>query len=432
MNLKQTTHRYCVVGAGASGLTVAKNFRQHGLQFDCIEREDEVGGTWYYGKPGSSVYKSTHLISSKRLTEYTDFPMPAAYPDFPSHEQAWEYLRAYARRFDLYSSIELNRRVERIEPVDDGWRVRLDRGESRDYAGVVIANGHNWDPKVPAYPGTFDGLTLHSSQYKTPDLFRGKRVLVVGAGNSGCDIAVEAAQTAASTFQSSRRSYHYLPKYLLGRPVDHCGERLLRWGVPLWLRRAITKRIVKLSLGSPQDYGLPSPDHELFETHPIINSQMLEYVGQGKICVKPQIERLLGEQVQFVDGSREPIDVLIYATGFRISFPFIDSRHLNWNGSRPELYLHIFHPQHERLFVAGLIQPDSGQWGLVDYQAQLIARYLAALDRRPERAARFRRQLAARRFDLGSGIRYVSSSRHLLEVEHFRYREYLKRLIETI
>lgn len=424
--------KICVVGAGSSGLAVAKNLACSDVPFDCLEREDDVGGNWYFGKPASSVYRSTHLISSKRLTQFTDFPMPREYPEYPSREQVWEYLRAYARHFRLYERIEFNRAVERIEPSADGWEVTLQGGEKRIYSGVVIANGHNWDPKWPEYPGRFDGLVLHSCQYKTPEVLQGRRVLVVGAGNSGCDIAVEAAQHAAATLHSTRRGYHYLPKFLFGKPADLCGERLLRWRLPLWLRRVIAARVVKMAQGRPQDFGLPAPDHKLFETHPIINSQMLYYVGHGLITPKPDIAELLPHAVRFADGSEQAVDVIIFATGFRISFPFIDQQHLNWRNGRPELFLNVFHPTHDRLFVAGLIQPDSGQFGLVDDQAQLIARYLVALESNPAAAARFRRLKSKPETDLGGGIKYLHASRQLLAVEHFSYRRKLQKLIKQL
>lgn len=424
--------RYCILGAGSSGLAVAKNFLQADIPFDCFERHDDVGGNWYYGKPGSSVYKSTHLISSKRLTEYTDFPMPENYPPYPSQQQAGEYLRSYARHFGLYERIEFGRTVELIEKLPNNcWQVRLESGESRTYDGIVIANGHNWDPMWPVYAGTFDGQILHSCQYKTPDLLKDKRVLVVGAGNSGCDIAVESAQHAAATFHSVRRGYHYLPKFYRGQPIDQLNERLLRWRLPLWLRRALASYAIKLAVGRPQNYGLPKPDHKLFETHPIINSQMLYCVGHGQIHPKPDIAELCGNHVKFVDGTSEEVDVLIYATGFRISFPFIDRKYLNWHDGRPHLFLNIFHPQDDTLLIAGLIQPDSGQWGLVDYQSQLIARYLLGLKNNTAVAARFRKQKASPPA-LNQGIRYLCSTRHLLEVEHFSYRERLKKYIRQL
>ena len=420
--------KICVLGAGSSGLTVFKNLRQAGVACDCLEREDNVGGNWYYGRPASSVYESTHLISSKRLTEYTDFPMPKSYPPFPSHRQAWEYLHSYAEQFGLLEHIQFRTSVEKIEPLGDLWNVVLSNGETRRYRGVVIANGHNWDPKWPEYPGEFRGPILHSCQYKTPDVFAGQRVLVVGAGNSGCDIAVEASQFAARAFHSMRRGYHFLPKFFHGRPIDSCGERLLRWRLPLAVRRFISYWAVRLALGTPQMYGLPQPDHRLFETHPIINSQMLYQVGHGKIIPKPDVAELCGDRVRFVDGSVEPLDLIVYATGFNLTFPFCDPAHLNWRGGRPELFLHVFHPERDNLFVAGMIQPDSGQWGLVDCQAQLIASYLRAIDSRKPQAGWFRRLKQSANSPVEHGIHYVNSTRHMLEVEHFSYRRTLEKL----
>lgn len=443
-NVRPSPEKYLIIGAGSSGLTVARAFKQRQIPYECVEREDDVGGNWYYGKPGSSVYRSTHLISSKPMTEYPDFPMPAEYPDYPRHDQVLAYLQSYAEHFGLYEDIRFGTSVERIEPLAEGssqaggegaaagrsgWRVTFSDGRQQVYRGVVIANGHLWDPKFPDYPGEFHGLVLHSCQYKTHDVLVDRRVLVVGAGNSGCDIAVESVQNAAQTFHSTRRGYHYLPKYFLGMPADQLGERFLRWRLPLWLRRATASLMVKMVMGWPQDYGLPKPDHRLLESHPIVNSQLFYYVGHGEIIVKPDVERLLGDRVRFVDGSEEPIDVIIYATGFNIRFPFIDERYVNWKQGRPELYLNVFHPHDDSLFFAGLIQPDSGQFGLVHYQAQLIARFVDCLRRDPGAAEWFRRAKRERPSAQRNRIRYLNSSRHLLEVEHFSYRRQLQKAI---
>ncbi len=419
--------RWLIVGAGSSGLVAAKTFGQLGLPYDCIEREDDVGGNWYYGKPRSSVYASTHLISSKRLTEYTDFPMPREYPEYPSHRQAWEYLRAFARHFQLYDSIEFNQSLVNAAPSDNGWLMTFADGSRRRYRGLIIANGHNWDPQWPNYPGTFAGTVLHSCQYKTPDVLVGRRVLVVGGGNSGCDIAVESAQHAAATYHSLRRGYHYLPKLVFGRPIDQAGERYLRWRVPLFIRRMISSLVSRLVLGRPERFHLPRPDHRLFETHPIINSQMMYYAAHGRLQPKPDIAELAPQRVRFVDGSEAEVDVIVYATGFKITIPFVDPGLFDWRDDRPELYLNVFHPQRDDLFVLGLIQPDSGQWGLVDYQSQLVARYVQACVERPAQAERFRRQKALEKPDLGHGIRYIRSPRHRLEVEHFSYRQRLQK-----
>lgn len=432
MSVVDRGSRYCIVGAGSSGLTVAKNLRDAAIECDIIEREDDIGGNWYYGKSCSSVYRSTHLISSKPLTEYRDFPMPDDYPDYPNHQQVLAYLRNYARQFGLYPLILFNTAVERIEPASSSWDVTLSNGETRRYRGVVIANGHLWDPKYPDYPGQFAGVSLHSHDYKTAAVLRDKRVLVVGAGNSGCDIAVESAMNAAKTFHSVRRGYHYMPKYFMGMPSDQMGEILLRWGAPLWLRRAVAAMLAKMILGWPQDYGLKKPDHKLFESHPIVNSQMLYYVGHGDIVPKPDVKALAGDRVRFSDGSEESIDVIVYCTGFNIRFPFIDHQYLNWQNGKPHLYLNVFHPTFDNLVVAGLIQPDSGQFGLVEWQARLIAAFVAAQSRNPRRAETFKRKKARPDSAAHNRIHYLNSARHLLEVEHYSYRRQLKKLVATL
>ena len=426
--------RYCVVGTGPSGLAAIKNLAQAGIAVEAFEREDDVGGNWYYGRPSSSVCASTHLISSKRNTEYIDYPMPKSYPPFPSHQQALAYLRGYAEHFDLYRYIQLGTSVSRIEPAEENrWRVTLDDGSPpREYAGVVIANGHHWDPHTPKLAGEFHGESMHSREYKTHEVLRGRRVLVIGAGNSGCDIAAEAAQHAQECYLSMRRGYHFMPKFLWGGPIDSGNEVFLRWHMPLWMRRMVGQALLRLAVGPVEKYGLPKPDHKLFETHPIINSQVLYYMGHGEITPKPDVAELAGNAVKFADGSEAPIDLIVYATGFHISFPFIDREHLNWREGCPRLFLNVFHPTHENLFVAGLIQPDSGLWGLADWQCRLIARYITA-QRTGSPAAAWLRGLTARaQEDHGDGIRYVRSPRHLLEVEHFSYRRRLMRLVRKM
>lgn len=426
MHIVDRSQRYCVIGAGSSGLAAAKNLRELGIAVDVLERNAELGGNWCYGQANSRVYASTHTISSKRLTEYTDFRMPEHYPNFPHHTQVFEYLKSYAERFALRDAIEFETGVERLEPAGPHWQVRLTSGERRLYEGVVVANGHNWDPRWPDFPGQLDGEVMHAAEYKTPDVFRGRRVLVVGAGNTGCDLAVEAATHAEAVFHSLRRGYYFIPKFLFGRPSDVVGEKLLRLGLPERLRRLIVRGVLKLTVGDLEKYGLPAPDHELFATHPIINSQLPYYVGHGRIEPKPNVARLDGDAVQFVDGSRERVDLIVYATGYKISFPFLDREYLNWRDGRPWLYLNVFHPRYDNLFVVGLIQPDSGQFGLVDYQSQLVARFISAARAGGAAAERFRRAKAD-----GAGTpndpHYLDTPRNRLEVEHYSYRHRMQR-----
>ncbi len=417
---------FCVIGAGPSGLTTLKNFSQAGIPVECFDAAADLGGVWNIAQPSGSVYESTHLISSKRMTEFRDWPMPAEFPEYPSHVQALEYLRSYAEHFRLLPLIQFSTRIECVEKCGNHWLVRFANGTTRRYRGVVIANGHHHVPNMPMIPGEFRGEFIHSQEYKSAAQLRGKRVLIIGAGNSGCDIAVEAAQQAASCTLSMRRGYHIVPKFLRGYPTDQWGELLLRWRVPLFLRRWILARGTYTGLGWPENFGLPKPDHRFLETHPLINSQLMYYAGHGRIHPQPAVVEFQGHEAIFSDGTRAAFDLVIAATGYQIDFPFISRAALNWREGLPRLYLHAFHPHDDSLFVAGMIQPDSGQWGLTDLQTRLMAQFLLA--RAADRAAWFQELKAGPQPPLSNGIRYADSARHQLEVEHFSYRQRLEKL----
>jgi cation diffusion facilitator CzcD-associated flavoprotein CzcO len=429
---------YCVVGAGPGGLAAAKNLMEFGIDVDVIERAGDVGGTWNGGNPFSAAYDSVHLISSKKYIQYDDFPMPGHYPTYPGRSHCHQYLSSYARRFGLYSRSEFDRTVEWIERKDGSpdWIVTLDGGEKRRYGGVVIAHGHNWAPRSPVYPGTFNGTVMHASEYRDPGPLRGKRVLVVGGGTSACDIAVESAQNGAATCLSIRRGCYYWPKYIFGMPTDVFYEGVLRLHLPRPVVRAFGKLFLRLnSAGHPERYGLPKPEHKLLEEHFVINSTLLYELGHGRIAAKPDIAALRRDHVLFTDGSKAEADVIIYATGYRMTeFPFIDRKYLNWAGRTPQLHLNAFHPQYDNLFLIGYFQTSTGNWPIMDYQAKIMSRYIHLLRTDPQRAVWFRRAKATpvTAAQLSGGIKYYDSERHWLQVEHATYRKTLRKLIHRL
>jgi len=435
----QTNERYCIIGAGPSGLAAARNFAAAGIEFDCFERQDEVGGNWYYGSPHSSVYKSTHLISSKFLTEFSGFRMPREYPHYPSHRQVFDYMRSFAEHYELYQHITFEKSVEHVRPVEGGgWQVQIE-GETtpRDYAGVVIANGHHWNPRFPKFPGNFAGRIMHAHEYLDPSSMVGERVLVVGAGNSGCDIAVDMVGNATDVGLSMRRGYHFLPKFLYGIPLDRCEYIMRHKYIRGWLFRLITWLSLRVAVGPIERYGLPKPDHRLFSSHPIVNSKILSAMGHGQIKPVPNIAGLEGSTVHFTDGTSREFDTIIYATGYKLSFPFIDVRHLGCvdkgdgldnEDASPWMPLHIFSPVYDNLYVVGLIQPNGGLWKLADYQSQVIARQIVAKQEHPEVAKWFSSYLGRLR-PSKKLKKYVASPRHSIEVEYNAYREKLEKLI---
>lgn len=429
---------WCVIGAGSSGLAAAKALRQHGYEVDCLEREDDLGGNWNFGKPNSRVYGSTHTISSKPFTQYPDFPMPDSFPDYPHHSQVLAYFKDYATHFGVTEVIRFNTSVDRLEPVEGGraWDVTSTvdgRTHTSRYDGVVVANGHNWHPKQPTYPGTFDGEVLHSADYKGPEPLRGKRVVVVGAGNTGCDVAVESAQVARTTIHSTRRGYWYAPKYSYGRPSDQVQDLMHALRLPMRVMQLLGESTLRLSVGDITRVGLRLPDHRLYETHPIVNSQLVHYVGQGDITPVGDVARLDGDAVVFADGSRHEADVIVSCTGYLLRFDFLDPRHLGWRDGRPHLFLNVCPATYDNLFVVGLIQPDSGQFKLVHWQSELLATAVDAQRDRPGAYARFTR-LRDQHLDdeLGGGVHYADSTRHVFEVNHFDYLRRLERVLHVL
>jgi len=325
--------RTCIIGAGCSGFTMAKRLQDHGLPFDCFEMSDDIGGNWYFRNPNgaSSCYQSLHIDTSKWRLAFEDFPVPEDWPDFPHHAQLLQYFHDYVDHFGLRERITFETAVTHCERLDDArWRVTLSTGERRDYDAVVVANGHHWDPRLPEYPGTFDGYQVHSHHYRDPfdpfD-FRGQRVLVVGAGNSAMDIASELSQRplAERLFISMRRGVWVLPKYMDGAPAD---KAVLPAWMPARLGRALARAKIKKTIGRMEDYGLPRPDHEPLDAHPSVSGEFLTRAGCGDIVAKGAIDRLDGDGVVFADGSREQLDAIVWATGYNVTFPFLDQEDL--------------------------------------------------------------------------------------------------------
>jgi hypothetical protein len=329
----------CIVGAGPAGLSAARAFKRLGICYEQFERHDDVGGVWDLENPGTPMYESAHLISSRKTSGFFDFPMPPTYPDYPNNRQILQYTRDFAETYGLRDAIRFGCAVRVVQRVGDSWQVTLSDDSTRRYRAVVCATGVAWTPRTPLHPGRFSGEIVHSSSYRSAETFRGKRVLVVGLGNSGADIACDAATHADAAFISVRRGYHIIPKHLFGVPVDEFAERGPQ--LPLRWKRPLFTALIRLLHGDPRRYGLPKPDHKLFESHPLLNSQLLHHLQHGDVAIRPEIERLQGNRALFVDGSSEIIDLVLYATGYDWAIPYAED-YFDWCEGRPDLYLTAF------------------------------------------------------------------------------------------
>ncbi|HEY8754860.1 MAG TPA: NAD(P)-binding domain-containing protein [Candidatus Dormibacteraeota bacterium] len=412
-----------VIGAGYSGLGVARALRAGGMEVEVVERNDEVGGNWL-----NEVYDSTHIISSRDSTGYVELPMPRSYPDIPSREQMLAYLRSYTEAFSIRELISFRTEVTRVVPVTPdgmgGWDVtmRLSDGTlaTRRYAGVAVCNGHHWDHSIPTRPGTFSGRQLHSKDYRNPDDFRGPRVLVVGAGNSGCDIAVEASRHFGRALISMRRGYHFLPKTVLGIPA----AELDRPWLPTWAQRVFMRGMVRVIHGSNGRYGIPDPDHRLFDRHPVVNSEMLHALRHGRVEYRPDIERYDGSTVSFVDGRRDAVDTIVWATGFAISFPFLDRDLFEWEEGIPKRVFGMMAPTVAGLYVFGVLQPRGGAGPLISRGSELLAR-LARIQSSADHPiaidlARVRRAAARHLVGVSETMREIAGANRILDVYSWR------------
>jgi dimethylaniline monooxygenase (N-oxide forming) len=412
----------CVIGAGSSGIAAVKAMHERSIEFDCFEASNEIGGNWVFGNRNnmSAAYRDLYINVSRERMAYSDFPMPKTYPDFPHHTHIKEYFNAYVDHFGLRDLITFETTVVRAARDQGGrWEITLDDGTVRSYDALLVANGHHWDPRwpEPAFSGsdTFEGEQLHAHSYVDNSIFDGRNVVIVGMGNSAMDIAVESSYVAANTYLSARHGAWIIPKYVFGKPVDQLPQDPR---VPFAIRQRIIHQVIRSYTGDPSRYGLPHPDHKFGESHPTVSGRILDRIAHGTIEPKPNIEALEGSQVRFIDGVVVDADVVVYCTGYKITFPFFDSDFLAAPDNHIELFRRVFHPDIEGLYFIGLLQPLGAIMPLAEAQSAWVGDHLLGdyvLPSKTEVQAAVQADQAAMR------ARYVSSKRHTIQVDFDDY-----------
>lgn len=370
-----------IIGAGISGLTAAKMLGDYGVPFTSFETSDRVGGNWAFGNPNghSSAYRSLHIDTSKHQLSFRDFPMPEDYPDFPHHTQIKAYLDAYADAFGLRENIEFENGVEHAERIPTGgWELTTQRGETRYADLLVVANGHHWDPRMADFPGTFTGQSIHSHHYIdpwTPLHLMDQRILVVGLGNSAADITVELSQRALrnEVTLSTRSSAWIVPKLLYGKAADMSYRTNPH--LPLAWQRKVAQWGQRFTASDPTLYGLPKPNHKFFEAHPTQSGELPLRLKSGDVTPKGNVARLDGATVHFEDGTSADFDVIIYATGYNLTFPFFDPAFLSAPDNRIDLYKRMFKPGIDDLVFMGFAQATPTLFPFVECQARLLGAY---------------------------------------------------------
>ena len=414
----------CIIGAGVSGLTAVKALGDWGVEHTCLEASDDIGGNWYFRNPNgrSSAYRSLHIDTSKSSISFKDFPMDERYPDFPHHTQIHTFLSEYADTFGLRERIRFGTAVERATRLDGGgWDIDGERFDAQ-----LVCNGHHWDPSYPDFPGHFDGPTIHSHHYIDPTeplALAGKRVLVVGIGNSAVDIVSELSRKgiAERVLISTRSGAWVIPKYVLGRPIDTVVRTNPR--IPLGLQRRAARVFARVIAGRMEDFGLPTPNHHFLEAHPTVSSELLLRLGSGDAIAKPDVAELLSDRVRFVDGTIEEVDVIVFGTGYKISFPFFDPAFVSAPGNVLSLYKRMFKPSIDDMAFIGLGQAIPTIFPFAECQSKLAGRWLGgdwALPTTAEMTADIRRD--ERRY-----VRhYADRPRHTMQLDYHVYEHDLR------
>lgn len=379
--------RVCVIGSGVGGISAIKALNDKDIPFDCYEARDQIGGIWAFddAKKSTSTWKNLNMNTPKGYYQFEDAPMPEEYPDYPARQQVQDYLLNYIDSHGLRDRIHLNSPVKHAsQRADNTWDITLGNGRTVHYDALVVANGHHNTPSYPEYAkrDTFDGDAIHSMHYRTRHAYKDKRVLVVGVGNSGSQVAVDVSHDASMTYVALRRGVYILPHYLLGMRVDKAMGPLNAWWVkkmmPYPLHGVMMTAIYKLVVAKHKQMGMPRPDHWMLSCLPTMSENFGNRIGDGKLKIVGDIDRIDGKLVTFKDGSELEVDSIIYSTGFKTDFKFFDEDFLKVEDNRIPFFKRIFQPDIENLAFVGCFQAiDWGFLPIMEKQAKIVASYFA-------------------------------------------------------
>jgi cation diffusion facilitator CzcD-associated flavoprotein CzcO len=414
--------RVCVIGAGSCGLAAAKALYTSRVPFDCFEKGPVVGGNWVLDNPNgqSACYETLEINTSCPRMAFSDLPMPPELPPYARHDQVRAYFEQYVDHFGFRSTITFDTTVEQVTRAVDGtWDVRVtgaDGTRTENYAAVLVANGHHWDARWPdpAYPGVFDGEQIHAHDYRSAAQLTGRDVVVVGMGNSALDIAVVSSTVAHSTTLSVRRTQHVLRKILFGRPSDQVA--LPGW-LPWWVTGA-RLWVGATASGSLTKYGLPKPPHRPGQSHPVQSELIRDRLAAGTITPRPGIERFDGERVVFVDGTSTRADLVVWATGYRVTFPFLDPSLVTARDNDLPLWKRVIHPDLPGLYFIGLLQPVGAVMPLAEAQSAWVADLLTGRYAAPP-PGEVRAQMV--KDHARNKRQFYASARHTMEVDFDHY-----------
>jgi len=413
-----------VIGAGAGGLCAARHLRENGLDVTILEMGSRIGGLWAYDNDSgrSPAYKSLRINSENQVSSYNDFPFPDGTQLYPDTVEMEAYFQAYADKFGLNELIRFNSKVDTIEHDTNGYLVKLQDGKELRFDGLVVASGHQCSPRHPEEVEGFTGDYVHAREYRVPDGYKGKRVLVIGPGNSGVDIAADICTVTEMTFLAARSPVLIMPRMMFGVPQSRIlmklERRWLPWRIRIWLRTMITR----VFHGRMEQWGFRTPKTR---THPISHPTLISHIAWNRIKAKPGLESIEDRTVKFVDGTEETIDAIIAATGYETDLPFLPEGSCPIRGTHMHLYNRVVHVDMEDLYFVGFFDATGGSniRMMVD-QAQYVAAMASGEIARPSHD----QMETAIKADLAfQEKQFPNSPRYGLELDPVRYRKLLAR-----
>uniref|UniRef100_F6T1Q3 Flavin-containing monooxygenase 5 n=1 Tax=Xenopus tropicalis TaxID=8364 RepID=F6T1Q3_XENTR len=442
--------KICVVGAGSSGLAAIKCCLDEDLEPTCFERYHDIGGLWRFKEDledgRASIYKSVIINTSKEMMCFSDYPIPDDFPNYMHNSKIMDYFRMYAENFNLLKYIRFKTTVCSIKKCPDfaksgQWEIVTECDGKQDmgiYDGVLLCSGHHTFPHLPleSFPGIkkFKGQYFHSREYKYPHLFQDKRIIVIGIGNSGGDLAVELSSVA-------KQLTGYLQVYLSTRRGAWIINRVHDEGFPLdvvlfsrfkniikeymttdmlnsWAEKRLNARF------NHENFGL-KPKHRILSQHPTINDDLPNRIISGKVIMKANVKEFTETNAIFEDGTIEKnIDVVFFATGYSFSFPFFEDSVLKTENNKIPLYKFVFPPYLEKPTVAciGLIQPLGAIMPVSEQQCRWAVRVFKGLCTLPSQQDMLA-DIACKKKHME--CRYVTSPRHTIQVDYVDYMDEL-------
>jgi cation diffusion facilitator CzcD-associated flavoprotein CzcO len=426
------TRRFAVIGAGAAGLCMAKHLIENGFKdVTVFEIGSQIGGLWCYQNDSrrSAAYRTLHINTARNVTNFSDFKFDEKVQLFPDHWDMHRYLVAYADHFDISRRIKFKSKVVDVRPTDrcrpeaPEWKVELENGQVEIFDRVIVASGHLSEPlHVPELRDNFTGQYLHSHYYREPEPFVGKKICVVGVGNSACDIASDICVLSPLTVMVARSGVMIAPKLIFGHPFTDVTMKLYKPWVPDRLRRWIIRNLVHLLHGRMSDLGFKPLTQR---AHPTTSAVLIPHVAYRRVIVKQGIEKVEGKRIFFSDGTNDEFDVLIAATGYLIDLPFIPPSIVPIENNSVDLYKRVCPPDWRGLYFVGLLNSTAHSLNMIfEYQS----RWICALETRRASLPSVKEMHA----DIEAKKQYIrkyfkDSPRHTIEEESLPYLQDLAR-----